>query len=408
MKSILYFSSIFLAICLTGASCSKEFKVVPDENTTFVKKYGSDNRERFLFVETLNNGNIIGAYQGLDHAVGVYVLDPHGAVIRHDSIPIQGNAHPQGLKLPNGGIVIGNKSSTDVLIFDPEGKLLYQNAFNPSLPPQFLVSEPIVNEEGSLFICYSDGVFDGIPSLFVQELNSEGVPKRLIEFNQDSLDGAVTGLRLLRVAQDTFWLTGDLLPQFARFAGFPFKSFFSKVKVVRTDSIHYIKHVVVNENNRNFNERLVTFTHNKDNSMLIVTSPGAWFFNDFPTTASNVFEVHKVDENLETLWNKIIDIGALQIWPTKIRESSKGGYVISGFCLEKGLAKYTPFAVKLTMDGNIEMQRIFTFGGQANFFDGVQLENGDFVFGGAIDGFGNFIQVTDNLIVRTHENGSYD
>jgi hypothetical protein len=116
----------------------------------------------------------------------------------------------------------------------------------------------------------------------------------------------------------------------------------------------------------------------------------------------------KFDKNLNVVWKQTYDVdyGGFSCW--KIISCSDGGFLIIGSLGKEGNADQKPCALKIDANGNKLWERtISSSSATGEFLCGIQLADGGYAFVGDTKQFGNGLNGSRLIFVRTDANGNY-
>lgn len=408
MKITLKHTLVLSWSILMLTSCSTEFVVDAEqsEHTYFYKAYSSPDENVGTFVDELPNGDIILA--GASGPVGLnpntFIMsrtDAFGTVVWERSIRTIREFLTQGAVMSNGDYVFNSLAySTEVIRVTAEGEVVFHKEFDPDMTANNIIGVPAEGENGTVLISHTNGSGTGRASdNFIYTLNMQGDNERVLKLEDYDLGGKVLTFQVDKYVGGEYWVSGVMFEE--PFTGWSdvMKHFVAKVKVGSRGSV-YVK----DSRDPQFGFHRGSL-YASDNSIVTVSTKKDELFLPEPEPQSS-FEILKIDGNVELKWRTKVELDVLTCEPASLTENSSGEYVVTGNCSVSGTNGRLPFVVKIGSDGVITFSKIFKLGESVDFMYGIQTQDKSYLFTGSSAGFGNSIEHSNIVVMKTDESGN--
>mgnify|MGYP000577906020 CR=1 FL=1 len=400
---------IFISILLFAMSCEEVTEVNKHDikQTYFFKSYGSSYESFGRYVDEINGGDILIAGVGRkgtatdNNTLSIRRVDSHGNTVWEKDIETNEYYFCNGMRMSNGDYVFNSVyESSEIIRISPDGEVIYHRPMLQSMNNNLGYGIPIENENGNLLVSFTNGFgLGGNSSNFIYTIDKDGAVIGSTKYNDAQFGGKITDFKVLAFKENAYWLTGTLYESPFTGWGNPQKTFVAKFEQGAPQKV-FIKDA------GNSKERVCRVgVFSSDDGAVVVSSKTSELHDGYPLPQT-FFEVTKLDENLELLWEKKIELGVLSIEPLSMNENSAGEYVISGHCALGNSSGRQAFVVKLNTSGEITFSKIFDLGESIEVQYGMQTISGDYLFTGESPGFGNTIEQTNIVLLKTDKNGN--
>lgn len=396
-----------LSVALLGfliglQACVKNAAFEELNSRTYLRSFGDEQNDYAELVYELSNREIL-VIGSTYKEVRIDRFNEFGHLIAHDSFAKSSQDKLLGTKLRSGGFAISFLKNTEMALISNEGKLTFTGQFwRRQNSADF--SSFCEGDNGSLYISYTNGQYTGSPGdNYISEVNDKGIELRYFKIIDKALRGKVLDLKVMRNEGDVFWLTGSI------FANSPWswsdrpKQFIAKYDGPR-NKVTAISVLDLADNSES--DFVINYANNSDGSFVTLVS-GGYAELGYSGRNNPTFELIKITESLDIIWKKRYDIGALDVYPSKVLACRDGGFLTIGFCYTTGSNATRPYLLKTDKDGNVVLQKIFNFGGTSWFSSVEETQNGDFIFAGTTTVFGAGKEDISPFILRTDKNGNY-
>jgi len=387
---------LLLLIC-QFVSCKK--MSVSQNSATFFKTYPTDSAASSVFLEQLNDGSfIIVSSEGSGRPL-ITKTDRYGNFIWAKTIQKYYLSMVKFFNVfstQNAGLLVGQADGM-FTIFDTSGDIVHTINLS-SNSTNFAAMIPF----GSDFVVSScSGRITAPPSANnIYVLGQDLTQKNLFNFTDTRIGGTTLDffVNTITPAGD-YIIAGDKFP-LNNGLSLNFKLFVARIPVAGK-----VIETIIDSSDQTHSDFLIQQISTNDSGMVLLSQRADNVSNiSYPV-------VIKVDKNLKVSEKEFkVNYGSV---PSKISPCRDGGFIISGsifntgFNPTLGFVNYQPYAFKIDSNGNQQWGKTFSSNeGIGSFYSGIELNDGSFAFVGSTSQFGNRLNGTRILFVKTNANGN--
>lgn len=388
-----------LFLILLGA-CQKPQEFDETDNATFIRVFGTGESGYITVIQEIEEGNILGVGGNQnDEGYRKYILDKSGnkkeEVLDKNSALI----YPTSLKLKSGETMVADRFSPFFHKYAANGSLLLSQQFSAS-PKDGEYSRMYQREDGSILIGFSAGAGPSDETRIIQ-LDASG--KTL----QNRLINLPSGRRILRCKivgsyGSKVIIAGNV---FAKTTGWRYTDrwkHFSAIYDLITGQIE--KEVLYDQYDNSEEDGVEETASFNDGAFATLVSSA----NQNELLPRREFEIFKTDQELNLIWRKRYDIGAVVVFPWSMFSTKDGGMLVYGYCTTSASSTSYGFMLKINAEGEIIAKQIYSFTQNMAVLAGTESEDGKLIFGGVALSFGQGKDSGSPLIFKTDALGNME
>lgn len=383
--------SVFLII-----SCKKESTV--SNRITFLKTYETDFTASAEYPMQMPDGGFIivcskGAGQLMLIRTDKYGKLAWSKIIQQYGFPPYG---ADVFQLSNGSnFIVHPGSGSNIIKFDTTGKIL-ANITNPDN----LGFSSMIQQGSNFILPASSGYGSQGPSINkIYIYNQNLILQSTYSFNDPILGGKTLGFFLNNISsRGDYNILGYKFPN----SNWTYNDN-SKLFAARISSSGKVIQTIINATDQKHDDISNVAQANANDSEEILLG---WrvsldiYHSSYPV-------VVKFDNNLDTVWEKDFPVNADRIVPYTINHCNDGGFIIVGTIRKTGFSNNLPYALKIDQNGNKQWDKTIDAQGGGEFQCGINLNDGGYVFVGDTPQFGEGLNGTRILFIKTDANGNY-
>ncbi|MCB9245548.1 MAG: hypothetical protein H6606_03885 [Flavobacteriales bacterium] len=411
-KPIPYLSNaaIVLFLLLGNWCCQSEAPVSEDTRETYLRAYVSDGDFFPSDIAILANGEkLISTTSFADFNSTVLVkVDANGNFISKTKYQTESRwSLPFLDRLSDRKIIISNWLAPTAYVLDQDGNKLSGGSYFPGLAnasTQYQFSRTVESDDGFLYISATNGpAHSGLSSNLITKLDRNGDFVEARSFHDEYFDvgNKFLSFNIFKEKDGNYSVIGNHFPNWVRADwGAPERLYVAKFGS-GAQMVNYIPFT-----DSLISQVLNSYIETSDGNLVVLVARDNYLQIDFKESPRE-FELIKIDQDLNLLWKKTIEIeGINQLSLYNMSELENGNILLTGACLSKDGLNPQPCIIVTDKNGAVLFYKVYNLGGTSYFFCGKQ-DGEHLIFAGTSNTLGRGHVSNQLLVVRTDLFGNY-
>jgi hypothetical protein len=400
MKKPMYIKFTFLvAVIISGYGCKKEVTSMQSNSNTFFKQYGGVEADYNSYIGQSNeSGYLMLGSDGAHQSINASYINDKGHLLWDKKIAVGRNASlTHALLLDDGNFLINDRVTAFLTKINTKGEVIFDLPF-VVLSNLYLYSKLIESTDKSCYLAYTNGASQGAPSnSFISEIDpNSGDELRYLEYKDASFGGKVINFEVAKTDGNSFFILGGMYKYKPSWDWSDrMKLFLAKAE---GDQVRKVK--IFSETDDDVQELICGHAALKEGGVVVVSAITNAIFDGLKFS-DPTFSVRKIDDDLNVVWSKVIDLKVNAALPYSIKETYSGDFIITGECENKYKLTGAGFVVRMNNKGEIIEQKISDLFQGHGFMDAVYTKDNDWLITGSIQNFGKGMEQSSRFYLKT-------